>query len=163
MAQKSFSFLFVAASVIISGELMANLPKHPDSFITIRNEIVGFTIFCLVLILFPLLFFSSKLIKLKRDGQVHLSNLGVELSSKFEEEWVNDLPIETRISAKQVDPSMLYDYSGLYDSLEKLRPAPVTLRDLIGIVIPLLVPFIPILFIQFSVLELMQKILKLLV
>ena len=68
------------------------------------------------------------------------------------------MPIEKRIEEQQVDPSLIYDYSGMYDSLQQLRTVPVTLRDTIGIVVSLYVPFLPILFVHFSVAELLKKI-----
>ncbi len=143
LAQRNFNLIFVAASVVISGQLIAQLTLDPDSFSTIRNEVIGYIVICLILVLFPLLFFTGKLAKTKHQGLVDLSNLSADLSRKFEEEWVNDLPIERRIAEKQADPSMVFDYSGIYDSLQQLR-------------------IIPILFIHFSVGELLKRILGLL-
>ncbi|MEI7982655.1 MAG: hypothetical protein WCI71_13470 [Bacteroidota bacterium] len=116
----------------------------------------------LILILFPLVFFMGKLVKVKQQGLMQLSKLGATLSSKFEGEWVNDLPIEQRISEQHVDPSMVFDYSGIYDSVQQIRIIPVTIRDIIGMALALLFPFIPILFIHFSVSELLKKILGML-
>lgn len=163
LAQSSFSLLFVAGSVLISGELIASLLKHPESFTSVRNELVGFVILCLIMILVPLLFFMGKLVKIKQEGLVRLSTLGVDLSSKFEAEWVNELPLDKRIAQQDVDPSMLHDYGRLYDSLQQFRIVPMTLPDLLGIAIPLILPFIPILFVKVSAVELLQKILKMLV
>ena len=33
---------------------------------------------------------------------------------------------------QHVDPSMVYDYSGIYDAVQQLRTIPVTLRDIIS-------------------------------
>jgi hypothetical protein len=113
---------------------------------------------CIVFILIPLLFFET-IIKIKNAGLLQLGKLGATLSRKFEREWwVNDFQGEKGTEEQQVDPSMLYDYSGIYDSVQQLRTVPVTPRDIIGMALTLVVPFIPILFIHFSVLELLQKI-----
>jgi len=45
------------------------------------------------------------------QGLLQLSKLGTALSYMFEGVWVNDLPIERRISEKQIDPSMVFDYA----------------------------------------------------
>jgi hypothetical protein len=158
LAQRNFNMIFVAASTFISGQFITELNRNPDAFITIRNEIIGYIAICIILSISPLVFFAGKLVKTKQQGLLHLSNLAADLSRKFEKEWVNDLPIEKRIEDRQVDPSMLFDYSGLYDSLQQLRTIPVTLRDVIGMAAMLFVPFIPILFIHFSVAELLKKI-----
>ena len=85
------------------------------------------------------------------------------MSRKFESEWINDLSINRRMEQQKGDPSMLYDYSGIYGQLQKLRPVPITLRDIMSLALTLFAPFIPILFIHFSVGELLQKIAGLLV
>jgi hypothetical protein len=162
-AQRSFNMLFVAGSVVVSGELMIRLINNPESFLTVRNEIVGYIIICIILVLLPLLFFMGKLIKTKQEALIDMSKLGAELSSKFEREWESDEPIEKRVAENEVDPSMLVDYIGVFDSVQQMRPFPITLRDIIGLAIPLFVPFVPLLIIHFSVVELLQKILKLLV
>ncbi len=163
LVQKSFLQIFVAGSVVISGELIMNLIKHPDTFTTIRNELIGYVVLCLILILFPLIFFTGKLVRLKQEGLLQLSKLGADLSAEFEKEWINDKPIEKRLTEKQVDPSMLTDFDSVFESMQQIRPVPITLRDVIGLTIPLLAPFLPLLLIHFSVMELVQKILKLLV
>jgi len=163
LAQRSFNLIFVAGSVTISGQWIAQLLKHPDYFESIRGQGIAYIIICLVVLLIPLLFFMGKLFKTKNEGLLHMSNLGATLSRQFEREWINDLPIEKIITGKEVDPSMIFDYSGMYDSLQQLRTFPVTPRDILGMALILLVPFIPILFIHFSVVELLQKIAGLLV
>ena len=163
LAQRSFNLIFVAGGITISGQFIAQLLKHPDSFESIRGQGMAYIIICLVVLLIPLLFFMKKLFKIKNEGLLRMSDLGAILSSQFEREWVNDLPIEKKLAGKQVDPSLLFDYSGMYDSLQQLRTVPITLRDIIGMVLILFLPFIPILFIHFSVVELLQKIAGLLV
>jgi hypothetical protein len=163
LAQRSFNLLFVTGSVVVSGELIVRLLRDPGSFLTVRNEIIGYIVICVILVLFPLIFFMGKLLKTKQEAILELSKLGAQLSSKFEREWINDKPIEKRLAENEVDPSMLYDYSGIYDSVQQIRPFPITIRDAAGLAISLFVPFIPLLVIHFSIVELLQKIFKLLV
>ena len=158
LAQKNFNLIFLAGSVVISGQFIAQLNEQPEIFNTLRSEAIGYIIFSLILIIFPLLFFIGQLTKTKNDGLLYLSNLGATLSRKFEREWVNNLQIEKEIEEKQVDPSMIYDYAGMYDNLQQLRVVPVTPRDIISMGVLLIAPFIPILFIHFSVAELVKRI-----
>jgi hypothetical protein len=158
LAQKSFNLIFVVGSVILSGQFMLRLDAHPESFNIIRNEVIGYIILSLFFVLVPLLFFVGQLIRLKNTGLLHLSVLGTTISQKFEQHWLKDLPAELGPEEKQVDPSLLFDYAGMYDQLQQLRILPVTLRDILGCAIILLVPFMPILFIHFSIAELLQRI-----
>jgi len=163
LAQRRFNLIFVAGSVVISGQFIAQIMANREAFNAIRGEVVAYIIFCVVLILLPLLFFTSKLVKAKDEGLLHLSSLAATMSGKFEKEWVNDLPIEKKVEEDHVDPSMLYDYNGLYDTLQQLRTVPITVRNIIGMALTLFVPFIPIPLLYFSVPELLQKIVGLLV
>jgi hypothetical protein len=163
LAQRNFNMLFVAGSVILSGQLVAELIKYPDTFSSTRSLVIGYIVISLVLVLIPLVFFAGKLVNTKQQGLIKLSKLGAVLSRKFDGEWINNKPIEKIIEEKQVDPSMVFDYSGMYDSLQQLRVVPVTIRDVIGMGIMLFVPFIPIWFVHFSVVELLQKIAGMLV
>jgi len=164
IAQRSFNLIFVAGGVAISGRLIEQLIKHPDAFESIKRQGIAYIILCLVFLLVPLLFFMGKLFKIKNEGLLRMSNLGATLSRRFEHEWVNNLQIEEKIVKKkieeetEVDPSMIFDYSGMYDTLQQLRTVPVTPRDLIGMGLILFVPFIPIPFIHYSVVELLHKI-----
>ena len=160
--QRSFNLLFLTGSIVVSGELIVRLTKNPDSFMTIRNEIIGYIVISVILVLFPLLFFAGKILKTKQEALLDLSKLGAQLGSKFERDWVSNKPIDERVAENEVDPSMLVDYIGVFDSVQQMRPFPITLRDVIGLAITLFVPFIPLLVIHFSVVELLQKILKLL-
>jgi hypothetical protein len=163
LAQRRFNLIFVAGSVVISGQFIAQIMANRESFNVIRGEVVAYIIFCIVLILIPLLFFTAKLVKAKDEGLLHLSSLAATMSGKFEKEWVNDLPIEKKVEEDHVDPSMLYDYNGLYDTLQQLRTVPITVRNIIGMAFTLFVPFIPIPLLYFSVPELLQRIVGLLV
>lgn len=162
LAQRSFNMLFVAAGLVVSGELIVRLMKDPGSFNTVQNEIIGFIVVCVILILLPMLFFMGKLLLTKQKALKDLSKLSATLSSRFEEEWINDQPIDKRISESDVDPSMLFDYAGVFESVQQMRPFPVTIRDVAGLAISLFVPFIPLLVIHFSIVELLQRIIKLL-
>jgi hypothetical protein len=151
--------------VLVKGGLYSALRDGTTSWMTSSNSghrylsIAGYWVVLIsIAFLIPLLFFTGKLIKTMNDGLRHLGILSAMLSQKFESEWVNDLPIEKRIENSQPDPSLLFDYAGMYDQLQQLRTVPVTLRDIIGLAIVLIVPFIPILFIHFSIAELLQRI-----
>jgi hypothetical protein len=162
LAQRTFNTIFIACSIVISSQLLVFISRHSESLNTLRIEVIGFVIFCLILLILPLVFFATKLVRTKQLGLLHLSSLSVELSSTFEKEWLNEIPLEKRIEDQHVDPSMAYDYASMYDSLQQLRVIPITMRDIISMAIMLLAPFLPILLVYYSAAEVMQKLLGLL-
>ena len=162
LAQRSFSFIFAAGSLVLSGQLIGYILKSPEEIMMVQRVGIGYIILSLILLILPLLFFMGKLVKTKQLGLLHLSELGIEMSQTFEKEWLNKESFEDRIEKRQVDPSMAYDYSSMYDVLQQLRVVPVTLRDVIGIAVSLALPFVPILFVYYSAAEVLQKIIGLL-
>jgi hypothetical protein len=163
LAQKYFCFIFVAMSTVISGELIAKLIKDPGSFAGIRGEGISYILICLLLVLIPPVFFARKLVTTKEEGLMKMSKLGTHISNKFEMEWINDLPVEKKTTDAMVSTSDLQDYDTIYVSLEQLRMVPFTLQNIITLIILLFIPYLPILFIHFSVLELLQKLFGMLV
>lgn len=163
LAQKSFSLIFLAGSILISGQFVNQLLKDPGVFESIRSEAIAYIVISLVVLILPLVFFIGKLVHVKNEGMLQMSVLGSKLSDQFEQEWVNDQFTIRKIEDQVVDPSMVFDYGGMYDSLCQIRILPANLRDIVTLGILLFVPFIPILFIHFSVAELVQKIAKLLI
>jgi len=160
LAQRYFILFFMAVSTVISGELIGQLISHPDSFVSIRNEAIGYILLFLLLILFPVVFFTGKLLKTKHEGLLNLSNLGVSLSNKFEQEWINDVSIEKKLVEAMASTSTVQDYSTIFRSLDELRPFPVTVKDVFTLTFLLLLPYIPILLVHFSIGELLQKLIR---
>lgn len=163
LAQRSLSFIFVAGSLVICGQLLVHLTNSPDGIMLVQRVGIGYILLGVILLILPLLFFMGKLVKTKQLGLLRLSMLGTDMSRTFEQEWLNDRPIEQRIEEKHVDPSMAYDYASMYDLLQQLRIVPITLRDVIGLAVSLALPFIPILFVYYSAAEVLEKILGFLI
>ena len=159
---KYFGLIFLAINIIASGEMIVRILENPDSFQAIRGEAIGNIAICVVLIFLPLFFFIFKLIKTRHQALMDLGNLGATLSSKFEEEWLRNIPIEKKVLERKVSTSTLQDYSSVYRSTEKMRTVPFRLHDVITVILILLIPYIPILIIHFSIVELLQKLFGLL-
>jgi hypothetical protein len=92
-----------------------------------------------------------------------LSKLGSSISHEFEKEWLNDIPVEKKTTEANVSTSDLQDYDTIFVSLEDLHLIPFTIRDTISITVVLFLPYIPILFLHFSVGELLQKLFGMLI
>jgi len=163
LAQRNFLMFFMACGMAISCVMINFLLNTGISFDTLKIQILGYIIFSIIMIIFPLLFFMRKLAKTKYDGLLDLSRAGLNLSNKYEEEWVKPMGTEKNIAEDTVDPSMQVDYSGVYLLLQDLRIIPIRLGDVMIMAVALYLPFIPIFFIQFSVVELLQKLMGLLV
>jgi hypothetical protein len=162
LAQKSLCSFFIAINIAASGELIARLLDDPASFNSIRKDGLGYIIIFVILVFLPLTFFIKKLIVVKEDGLIMLSKTGTSMSNKFERDWVNELSIEDKVSDAVVDPSTMQDYDTVFVSLEEMQMVPFALKDVIVITIMLFLPYLPIIILHFSVAELLERLLGLL-
>jgi hypothetical protein len=162
LAQKYFILFFLAVCTVASGVLIARLISTQETFNSICIEAIGYIILCLFLVLIPMLFFSSKLMRLKHGGLLQLSKLGISLSGKFESEWINDTAIEKKLTDTLASTSTVQDYSTVFRSVAEIRIFPITVKEILTMIFLLIIPYTPILFIHFSVVELLQKLLGLL-
>lgn len=160
---KYFGLIFLAINIIASGEMVTRILENPNSFQAIRGEAIANVAICVVLLFLPLFFFIIKLIMTRHYALMDLGNLGTTLSGKFEEEWLRNIPIEKKVLEGKVSTNTLQDYSSIYRSTEKMRSVPFRLSDVVMVILILFIPYIPILLIHFSIIELLQKLFGLLV
>jgi hypothetical protein len=163
LAQRNFNMFFFVCGIIISGNMVAGFQAATVSFDTVKIEILAFILLSLIVILFPLLFFTGKLIMTKYLGNLYLGKAGLHASERFEDEWVHDMAEKKQLGGETVDPSVHVDYTGVYRFLQDLRIVPIRLGDIALIAIVQFIPFVPVFFMRYSIIELMEKILGLLV
>ena len=161
--QKYFGLIFLVVSILASGEFMKRIMENPDSFSSIRGEAIGYITICVIIIFLPLFFFTGKLIKTRHKALIDYGNLGASLSNKFNEEWVGDIPIEKKASEGYISTSTLQDYSTVYRATENMRYIPFKLSEVILVTFILFIPYVPILVIRFSIIDLLQRLFGLLV
>jgi hypothetical protein len=139
--------------------MVALFAQHQVSFDVVKIEILAFVLLSLILIFSPLLFFIRRLIWAKYMGHLYLGKAGVNMSERFEDEWVSLMSEKKETAGGTVDPSYQADFTGVYRYLQDLSVIPFRLGDLIQISLTLFVPFIPVFFMHYSVAELLEKIL----
>jgi hypothetical protein len=96
-------------------------------------------------------------------GHLYLGKAGLKASERFEDEWVGPMSEEKGMKADMMDPSSQMDYTGVYRYLQQLSIVPIRLGDLILMALVLFIPFIPVFFMQFSIIELLEKLMGVLI
>jgi hypothetical protein len=159
LAQRGFSFVFLVCGIVISSNMLARFTEQQISFDTVKIEILGFILLSLITIFSPLFFFSRKLVRAKYMGHLYLGKAGVNASERFEDDWVSQMSDNKESERFSMDPSLQVDFTGVYRYLQDLSVVPFRLGDLIQISLLLFLPFIPVFFMHYSVAELLEKIL----
>lgn len=163
IGHRNFILFFMVCGVAISSMMISLMMENKSMFESIRIDIAGFVILSILLVCFPFLFFVGKLVDLKYDGQFKLSQTGVDLSRRFEDEWSKLIREEKRIVADSADSSMQNDYSSVFKLVQNFRVIPIRMSDITSMMMILFSPFLPILFIRYPIAELVERLVGLLV
>ena len=100
---------------MVAGRLAAKL-------LPVRQEIAGFTVITLAMVLGPLALFSRKLFRAKRRGELTYGELASRHNRLFGQRW---------FGAESPEPlgdpsfSSLADLSTSYGSISRMRPLPI--------------------------------------
>jgi hypothetical protein len=129
----SFLCLQVATGTVVAGRLAAKL-------LPVRQEIVGFTVITLAMVMGPLALFSRKLFQAKRRGELTYGELASRHNRLFGRRWFGGESPEPL-----GDPSFssLADLSTSYGSISRMRPLPIGRLSLLLLVVVCLAPAVP--------------------
>jgi hypothetical protein len=129
----SFLSLQVAAGAVIAGRLAVNLQP-------VRQEIAGFTLITVTMVLGPLALFTRKLFRAKRRGELAYGELASRHDRLFAERW-----LERNRPELLGDPSFssLADLGTGYGSIGRMRPLPIGRLSLALLLAICLAPAIP--------------------
>jgi hypothetical protein len=160
--QLVFTLFFLGIGVSLSGLLSQQILYLGMNVLSLRNTIMAFVITSLVIVLAPLLLFTGKLIRTKQKALREYGILGKRLSDQFDNKWVKSRALERGNLLETADSSALADYGAAYEFVKHMRPVPIEIRNLILPVVLLLLPFVPLVFMEFSVKEIFKGLMDLL-
>lgn len=154
----SFILLFVAFGALLSVSLAEEILYGEITLIQAQPIIAIYIAFSVLVMVLPLAFFTGHLIIAKRRGRVVYGGLGYRLSQAFDKKWGNP---DDKASGKKLldtaDASAVCDYSDVYEAVREMRYMPIRIKDLAGQVIVLAAPFIPLIFIEVPVTEVLRR------
>ena len=164
IAQQTFVAVFFAFATVASSTIAHDILAEGGTFDDARPEIIVLVLVFVVVIYAPLLFFSKQLFMARRAGLREYGSLGYKLSEAFRQKWIRDgdKGVGKELLAS-TDPSAMADYTATYDNVRAMRPIPATLRGVLTVAGVLLVPFLPLALTEFSLRDLLNRLVDALV
>ena len=138
--QSLFVIIFVVIASLLSSELASNILYEGEKLIDVRVVVVVFIIFSIVVIAAPLLFFTSKLVSLKRRALADYGALQQQISGDFHRHWIDKKATEL---VDSMQPSAMADYSAVYEIVSSMRVVPLHPKAILVLSAVLFVPFLP--------------------
>lgn len=164
-AQLSFGMVFSAIGAMMSSALANDIINAGRGLAEFKWEIMGFVLVSFTIITTPLCTFFSQLLETKQRDLGRYNSLAYGLSKAFQSRWLKDKKVDeqgkTLITA--TDPSAIADFSAVYDKASNLRLIPLRKRQVVGLIIILVAPFVPLVFTQISIKEVLNRMAQLVV
>jgi len=137
---RGFRFISFALGAILAGAIADRVVYQGAELLSFKAYLIGLVVFILIVFAGPLTVFIRKLRETKRRGMFEYGALATRLGHEFESKWLSSESKEGMLSAP--DFSATTDYFSVAANVYEVRELPFTLKDLIGPVIPALVPFL---------------------
>ena len=164
LSQQTFVVLFAALSAIVSSTIAHDMLFEAATFESARLEMLAFVVMCLVAIYAPLTLFTGQMYMARRHALRQYGALAYKLSAAFHEQWISRASEDVGKQLKEaVDPSAMADYGAVFDTVQNTRFIPVSMRNIVTTAASLVVPFLPLYLLQFSVADLIDRLLGALV
>jgi hypothetical protein len=159
---QGFGAILLAVSTVVSGVIADQVLYQGAKLPSFTVEVVGILLLLLISLLGPLLFFSPGMLRAKMRGQSQLSELASRFVYAFNRKWIESGPPPGEPMLGHPDFSSLADLGGSYAVLEEMRWAPLRLVSVAHFVGVALLPLAPLLLTQFSLDELIRRVVEIL-
>jgi hypothetical protein len=153
--QALFGIVFLIMASLISSELANNILYEGETLVSVKEVVLVFVVLSIVVIAIPLLFFSRKLLNLKRKALAEYGALQHQISRDFHRHWFDD---DGKDLVDSTQPSAMADYSAVYEIVSTMRVVPLTPKAIIYLTGLILLPFLPLALTESSIWDVLQMI-----
>ena len=124
-----------------------------------RGEMVAFVVIAVIVLLLPLVVFTPKLVRAREEYLLFLSGSAHrgagDLVRKLRGSSGGELPADA--------VSGLSDFGTLYENARLMRPVPMEVQHVLGLVLAAVVPFLPLVFLVMPAREVLRTLARLLI
>jgi hypothetical protein len=157
----TFCFLSIGFSSIFSAIIAEDIIYDGATLKEYYYPILFFVILIPIVLHLPLLSMIPNMLKAKARAMNKFSSLIQYHNNLYREKWMEgQLPKDEQILGS-LDNSSMSDINGSYQQAVKdMSLVPINQKSLIGMILLLLIPFLPLLFTMYSLKDLVDKLLK---
>lgn len=165
LAQCAYGFTGVLfAQGVLTSASIANEALHAGrNVVDYKMETVAVVLFFLAVVLVPLTVFSPALVKAKWHALVIYGALASKYVEGFDNKWIGGENPDREALLGTGDIQSLADLSNSFAVLQSMRPVPFELKDVLWLAGTTAIPLLPLAFFVFSLNELIEKLVQVLV
>lgn len=155
----AYAPILFAQGAILAGIVASRVLYRGESLQSFKLQIGGFVVFFLVVVLGPLLMFTPRLARARRQGLADYGLFAQRYVEGFDHKWVHgEHPSEEMLGTGDIQS--LADLGNSYDIVREMRVVPFGLRDASRLAVATAAPLSPLLLTVFSFEELVIRVFK---
>jgi hypothetical protein len=139
----AFVPIFLAHTVLLSGMIANQILYQGAQLPAFKLEMLGFVLFFLLVIFFPMTFFWRQLWITKREGMRKFGVFSMEYVREFQRKWFDEASCDQKSALGSSDIQSLADLANSFEVTRKMSMVPISQETAIRIVIILALPFVP--------------------
>jgi hypothetical protein len=159
-SQRFFGIVLFAYSIAVAGIVANGVFYDKFSLPHFAPAIAIYVIVAVAVIEIPLLVFSGRLLKTKRQGLYQYATLATEYTSSFHQKWIVKPRLSDEMLLGSGDIQSLADLGNSYAFVDKMRAVPMGPRTPIYLALACLIPMTPLLLTMMPLGELLKMLLK---
>lgn len=154
-----FTIIFIAISIIIASNFGHNILYEGATIKQYSLDILFFVSLVPMLIYSPLLVFIPHLVKAKNEGVYRLGKTVSKHNREYYKKWTGkELPPDEKLLGNP-DHSSLSDLNGGYAPVIEMTVLPINTKMFLMSCIVLFIPFVPLVFTYYSIVDLVKIVL----
>lgn len=160
MSVRAFAPVAFAISVIVAGTVANRIMHDHASPLAFKYAVAGFAVLMMALFVSPLFVFINPLVTASRRGMYDYGALARGLGQQMERRWLGHGVDAEALDAN--DFSATTDLYAIVTNVYAMNAVPVSLQNLVMLLLATLLPFVPVLLMAFSPQVVLQELMKLL-
>jgi len=159
----AFAPVSLALSAVISAQWAHDIVYHEVTLQALKLPAIAFVVISAFLCLLPLLMLAPALLAAKRRARLAYAALVGEHGHMVHQRWIQREPVAdpTLLEAAEIGP--VADTAAIYHAVVAMRPAPIGMRAMLAIVLPIALPMLVAAALQIPLKDIILKLLKALV
>jgi len=160
IVQSGLAPVFASLAATVAGQLGFELIHRGATLDGVKLPVAVVLLLAALVMFLPLLLFGRRIVALKRRALLEYDALGHQLVAGFEQKWFGAARTDEPLLGSS-DPSTYADFVAAYASLRQMQPSPLDLRRAVPALLMGAVPFLPLLFTEMSLKDIVTRMLTL--
>ncbi len=158
---QAFGILAFAFSATASGAVADFIVNEAAPITELKGSIAGAAVFILLLFLAPLGVFVKPLYQAKDEALLRYEGLAERFWQAFDRKWLEVPPAKpTSDQIAEPDFSALCDLGVVVKAVREMKTLPLTREGVLPLLLAIVIPFLPIVFVAFPLQELLSGVLQ---